>query len=304
MISLCYVVLYIISYYIIYFLIYIVLSIVGGCRTKEENIDLSWWDSIEVVSTIAVGGNSSPTAYDFTKGFREGKIAIVTNNDQGVLVTGEGNTTKETLYVYRVEFPETLNNYQEVKEIFKRSNPLVTVHDVSIQGNMLVYSSNYSKTGGNYLTLVNLEPSSGKDEMWRIMISDINYLRYIRITSSAFLGIYQDGDIVICGIQELLNEMVSTNKSPGMKSMKMTNKSWALNRPVFCSDDSLSNREIISAKSISLDTCGSFAFLSNGNGDTLRLYYSPSLLDLTSGHRIKESSQSVNKDENDETSLC
>ena len=297
--------LYIIFYYIIYFLIYTVLSIVGGCRTKEENIDLSWWDSIEVVSTIAVGGNSSPTAYDFTKGFREGKIAIVTNNDQGVMgPRGEGNTTKQTLYVYQVEFPETLNKKWESKEIFKRSNPLVTVHDVSIQGNMLVYSSNYSKTGGNYLTLVNLEPSSGKDEMWRIMISDINYLRYIRITSSAFLGIYQDGDIVICGIQELLNEMVSTNKSPGMKSMKMTNKSWALNRPVFCSDDSLSNREIISAKSISLDTCGSFAFLSNGNGDTLKLYYSPSLLDLTSGHRIKESSQSVNKDENDETSLC
>ena len=279
----------------------------GGCRTKEENIDLSWWDSIENVSTIEVGRtscfNSFPKTYDFTKGFGEGKIAIVT--------TASNDTSKETLYVYRVEFPETLNNYQEVgaKEIFKRSNPLVTVHDVSIQGNMLVYSSNYSKTGGNYLTLVNLEPSSGKDEMWRIMISDINYLRYIRITSSAFLGIYQDGDIVICGIQELLNEMVSTNKSLGMKSMKMTNKSWALNRPVFCSDDSLSNREIISAKSISLDTCGSFAFLSNGNGDTLRLYYSPSLLDLTSGHRIKESSQSVNKDEkdedeNDETSLC
>ena len=263
------------------------------------------------MSEIEIGG-SSFKCVDFTKGFREGKIAIVTNNDQGVMgPRGEGNTTKETLYVYRVEFPETLNNYQEVgaKEIFKRSNPLVTVHDVSIQGNMLLYSSNYSKTGGNYLTLVNLEPSSGKDEMWRIMISDINYLRYIRISSSAFLGIYQDGDIVICGIQELLNEMVSTNKSPGMKSMKMTNKSWALNRPVFCSDDSLSNREIISAKSISLDTCGSFAFLSNGNGDTLRLYYSPSLLDLTSGHRIKESSQSMSKDENDkdesdETSLC
>ena len=254
------------------------------------------------MSEIEVGGRELKTC-DFTKGFREGKIAIVTNSIS--------NTAQETLYVYRVEFPETLNNYQEVgaKEIFKRSNPLVTVHDVSIQGNMLVYSSNYSKTGGNYLTLVNLEPSSGKDEMWRIMISDINYLRYIKITSSAFLGIYQDGDIVICGIQELLNEMVSTNKSLGMKSMKMTNKSWALNRPVFCSDDSLSNREIISAKSISLDTCGSFAFLSNGNGDTLKLYYSPSLLDLTSGHRIKESSQSVNKDEkdedeNDETSLC
>ena len=253
------------------------------------------------MSEIEIGG-SSYKCVDFTKGFREGKIAIVTNNDQGVMgPRGEGNTTKETLYVYSVEFP--------VKEIFKRSNPLVTVHDVSIQGNMLLYSSNYSKTGGNYLTLVNLEPSSGKDEMWRIMISDINYLRYIRITSSVFLGIYQDGDIVICGIQELLNEMVSTNKSLGMKSMKMTNKMWALNRPVFCSDDSLSNREIISAKSISLDTCGSFAFLSNGNGDSLKLYYSPSLLDLTSGHRIKESSQSVNKDEkdedeNDETSLC
>ena len=247
------------------------------------------------MSEIAVGGtsfNSSPTAYDFTKGFREGKIAIVTGRyDQGAR---RSNTTKETIYVYRVEFPETLHNYQRegAKEIFKRNNPLVTVHDVSIQGNLLVYSSNYSKTGGNYLTLVNLEPSSGKDEMWRIMISDINYLRYIRITSSAFLGIYQDGDIVICGIQELLNEMVSTNKSLGMKSMKMTNKSWALNRPVFCSDDSLSNREIISAKSISLDTCGSFAFLSNGNRDTLKLYYSPSLVDLTSGNRIKESSQS------------
>ena len=281
-------------------IIYTVLSIVGGCRTKEENIDLSWWDSIEKVSEIEVGASEIKTC-EFTKGFREGKIAIVTNS--------KSNTTKETLYVYRVEFPETLNKKWEAKEIFKRSNPLVTVHDVSIQGNMLLYSSNYSKTGGNYLTLVNLEPSSGKDEMWRIMISDINYLRYIRITSSAFLGIYQDGDIVICGIQELLNEMVSTNKSLGMKSMKMTNKSWALNRPVFCSDDSLSNREIISAKSISLDTCGSFAFLSNGNGDTLKLYYSPSLLDLTSGHRIKESSQSVNKDEkdedeNDETSLC
>ena len=290
------------SRYFLDSVIYTVLSIVGGCRTKEENIDLSWWDSIEKVSEMEVGASEIKTC-EFTKGFREGKIAIVTNS--------KSNTTKETLYVYRVEFPETLNNYQEVgaKEIFKRSNPLVTVHDVSIQGNMLLYSSNYSKTGGNYLTLVNLEPSSGKDEMWRIMISDINYLRYIRISSSAFLGIYQDGDIVICGIQELLNEMVSTNKTLGMKSMKMTNKSWALNRPVFCSDDSLSNREIISAESISLDTCGSFAFLSNGNGDTLRLYYSPSLLDLTSGHRIKESSQSVNKDEkdedeNDETSLC
>ena len=58
-----------------------------------------------------------------------------------------------------------------------------------------------------------------------------------------------------------------------------------------------------------MDKCGSFAFLSNGNGDTLKLYYTPSLVDLISGHRIKESSQSVTidgkeEDENDKTSLC
>ena len=275
--------------------------IVGGCRTREDDIDLAWWDSIEKVTTMTIE-NASLKTCDFTKCGTEGKIAIVTSDFV--------DKSMENIHLYCVQSPETLNNKQKVavKEIFKISNPMITVHDVSIHANMLVYSTNDSMTGGNYLTLVNIEPSR-KDESWRIMISDINYLRYINITSSAFLGIYQDGDIVICGIQELLRGMMHTNKNLDIKLLKMTNKSWALNRPIFCSDDSLCNREIISAKSISLDTCGSFAFLSNGHGDTLKLYYSPCLIDLTSSHQIKESSQSMakderNEDENDENSLC
>ena len=63
---------------------------------------------------------------------------------------------------YRIEIcaAATLKNKQKVgvKEMFKTSNPMITVHDVSIHANMLVYSTNDSKTGGNYLTLVNLEP--------------------------------------------------------------------------------------------------------------------------------------------------
>lgn len=274
------------------------LLIVGGCRTRAEDIDMAWWDSIEKVTTMRIENTSLKTC-DFTKCGTEGKIAIVTSDFV--------DKSKETIYVYRVQSPETLNNKQKVavKEIFKISNPMITVHDVSIHAKMLLYSSNDSITGGNYLTLVNLEHSK-KDESWRIMISDINYLRYINITSSALLGIYQDGDIVICGIQELLCGMVHTNKNIDVKSLKITNKSWALNRPIFCSDDSLCNREIISAKSISLDTSGSFAFLSNGHGDTLKLYYSPSIIDLTSSHPTKESSQSMAKDESDEdeNSLC
>ena len=65
------------------------------------------------------------------------------------------------------------------------------------------------------------------------------------------------------------------------------------------------NNDNIIVRSTCLDPCGSFAFHSDGNGDTIKLYYSPSVIDLVGDLETKEIYSSQHEESSDdEISLC
>ena len=268
---------------------------------KTKNIDLSWWDSIQKVATISLEC-AILKAWDICKWSGYGRM--------GILSTKNECTLSETIHVYTLEASGSSEQTMDLKEECKIRNddPNERIDDVTIHVNMLCYSSTNVSSSTNTLTLVCLN-SPNQNEIWKIYTRHTTSLMYISITSSGFLGIYDNGDVVVSSLEELLMQMINSNNKQITQYQSTTKEqNWAVNQPIFKSDDTLCNKANIIVRSICLDNYSSFAVLTNGHGDTVKLYCSPSVIDLctiqSNTHIEQRIAKNADSDNDEETSLC
>ena len=286
---------------------------VGGCRTKMSNVDLSWWDSIELVSTSKLD-NCGLHRWSTSKMNDIARIALVTSSHK--------NRFYE-VYVYSVGSIKGIeHNELKLKEDFKHiiSNHDIWLLDIAVHANMLVYTSCDYGTGENFVSLINLN-SSYLGNAWTIstqcLVNDDSFgfgyrsLQYINITSSAFLGMFKNGNIFVCCLEELISKfMHSNNKELVNDRISSKSSDKAQNQFFYTSNENpdtqnVLNNDNIIVRTTCLDPCGSFAFHSDGNGDTIKLYYSPSVIDLVGDLETKEIYNLQDEETSDEEiSLC
>ena len=83
----------------------------------------------------------------------------------------------------------------------------------------------------------------------------------------------------MCSLEEFLEQFRSSDNNDKADSADIcqADSHGILQCPIFKSNDSLCNKSDTIVSPICLDHGGSVAFLSDGNGDTLRLYTSTSV---------------------------
>ena len=278
-----------------------------------SNVDLSWWDSIELVSTSKLDNC----------GLHRWSISKMNVNARIALVTSSHKNRFYEIHVYSTD-PIKDNEHKDFKfkEDFKHviSNHNIGLLDIAMHANMLVYTSCNYGTGENFVSLINLN-SSSLGNAWSISTQYLvnNYsigfeyrsLQYINVTSSAFLGMFQNGNIFVCCLEDLIFKFMHSNNKEFV-SDKITSKSSdnIQDRFFFTSNESpdtqnILNNDNIIVRSTCLNPCGSFAFHSDGNGDTIKLYYSPSVIDLVGDLETKEIYNLPQEETSDEEfSLC
>ena len=216
-----------------------------------------------------------PKCWDVTKWELGGvgRIAVITDE-------------LPTVRVYKASSPNSSEGNVTLKEEYnfnESDTSSVIINDVAIHANILVYSTTNMDTSQNYLKVVNIS-SNLKEQVWKLQIPSVTSLMNLSVTSSAFLGIYQNRDIIMCSLEEFLeqfrrsdNDKVDSDDISHGIPMD-PDPHGILQCPIFKSNDSLCNKSNTIVRPICLDHGGSVAFLSDGNGDTLRVYTSASVV--------------------------
>ena len=227
------------------------------------------------------------------------------------------------IHVYSVLSGKVIDSTKNQLEEDKKhvvQDPNISINDIAIQADMLVYASSNLKTGDESLTFLNLNPTF-YSEAWTITTAHlVNYnsydfryrlLKYINLSSSAFLATFQNGNIFICHVQELIKKFMNSNNKELLSEIMSKPVDGQSDRFFYTSTEHpnilnvLNNTEYI-VRSTCLDACGSFAFLSDGHGDKVKLYYSPSVINLSGDLATKDISYRTEEREDSdvENSLC
>ena len=222
---------------------------VGGPADKQPDMGLTWWDTIQILTSYNLNENSLPIAWDVTKGRSNfARMAVVTYGNIWVFraVMKKNKTSGEAGWALEEECH------------FREKSPDIIVSDITICANMVIYSFTGKSRSVCGLTLASIS-SNQLIHLGTIELMNCMPLQHISLTPSAFLGIYENSDIVMCGVEQLVEEFLQGG----------TYATSFLYGPICRSNNSVCAIDTL----ISLSKSGSFAFLSDGNGDTVRLYY-------------------------------